>query len=144
MQKSVVLFAALFVSSAFATPALAANGTTSQGVQLQAGPGTEYPDVMRLAPNLKITIHGCARAWDWCDVEWRGNRGWAPAAALAYSLDRSLLPVANFGPRVGLPEVEFNLAKYWEAHYQQRPWYPDRKEWSSRSHARATLAEVVN
>jgi uncharacterized protein YraI len=145
MKKSVVLFAAFCVSSALTAPALADNGSTSQGVQMQAGPGTEYPDVMRLAPNLKITIHGCARAWDWCDVEWRGNRGWVPASALGYRLDRTLLSVAAYGPRVGLPEVEFNLAKYWEAHYQQRPWYPQRQEWSSLSHARAsTVAEVVN
>jgi uncharacterized protein YraI len=145
MQKLIVLFTTLFVASAFAAPALAANGSTSQGVQMQAGPGGHYPDVMRLAPNLKITIHGCARAWDWCDVEWRGNRGWVPAAALDYRIDRTLLPVANYGPRVGLPQVDFDLAKYWDAHYRQRPWYADRDEWSSDPDARAgALAEAIN
>jgi uncharacterized protein YraI len=94
---------------------------------------------------LKITIHGCARAWDWCDVEWRGNRGWVPAAGLDYRLDRTLLPVANYGPRVGLPHVDFDLPKYWEAHYRQRPWYADRKEWSARPDAPASiLAEAVD
>jgi uncharacterized protein YraI len=132
MQKFVLLCAAFVVSAVLAAPALAANGATSQALNMQAGPGTEYPDVMRLAPNLKVTIHGCARAWDWCDVEWRGNRGWIPAVGLAYKLDRSLLPVADYGPRIGIPEVEFDLAKYWEAHYQQRPWYPERSEWSAR------------
>ncbi|MGE4063011.1 MAG: SH3 domain-containing protein [Rhodospirillaceae bacterium] len=133
MQKFASFCAAFVVLSFLAAPALAAsNGSTAQPVMLQAGPGTEFPEVMRLAPNLKITIHGCARAWDWCDVEWRGNRGWVPALALHYRLDRSLLPVSSYGPRIGLPEVEFDLTKYWEAHYQQRPWYPQRHEWSAR------------
>ena len=132
MQKSVVLFAALAVSSALSAPAFAANGATSRGVQMHAGPGTEYPEVMRLAPNLNLKIHGCARAWDWCDVEWRGNRGWVPAADLDYKLDRSLLPVSNYGPRVNLPQVDFDLAKYWDTYYRQRPWYAERQTWSLR------------
>jgi len=143
MQKSFVFGAALYVSSVLAAPAIAADGSTSEGAQLQAGPGIEYPEVMRLAPNLTITIHGCARAWDWCDVEWRGNRGWAPAHTLAYHVEDRLLPVAGY-KHVGVPEVEFNLAEYWEAHYRQRPWYPDRKEWSSRAYVGAALAEAVN
>jgi uncharacterized protein YraI len=133
MQKFVLSCVAVFLST-FAVPALAdTNGSTSQGVQMQAGPGTEYPEVMRLAPNLKVTIHGCARAWDWCDVEWRGNRGWVPAASLDYRLDRTLLPIANYGPRIGIPEIGFDLSAYWETHYQQRPWYADRQEWAARA-----------
>ncbi len=144
MKTSVVLCASLLVSAAFAAPALAANGSTSQGVQMQAGPGTEYPDVMRLAPNLKVTIHACARAWDWCDVEWRGNRGWIPAAALDYRLDDTLLPVRDYGPRVGIAQVEFNLSKYWDAYYRQRPWYPQRSAWVSRSPAKVLANAAIN
>ena len=115
MQKSVALFAALFVSATLAGPALAAaNGATSQSAQMHAGPGQDFPGVMRLAPNLKVTIHGCMQAWAWCDVEWRGNRGWVSAAALDYRLDGSVLSVSGYGPRVGIPQLDFNLAKYWE------------------------------
>lgn len=145
MPNSVVLSALLFVSTAFAAPVWAANGSTSEGVQMQAGPGSDYPDVMRLAPNLKITIHGCARAWDWCDVEWRGNRGWVPAATVDYRMDDTLLPVSNYGSRVGLPQVDFNITSYWDAHYRQRPWYPQRQEWSARMvEPPRLLAEVTD
>ncbi len=133
MQNSVVLCAALLISTASAAPAFAANGSTSEAVQLQAGPGSEYPDVMRLAPNLKITIHGCARAFDWCDVEWRGNRGWVPAATVDYRMDDTLLPVNNYGSRIGLPQIDFDLTRYWDTHYRQRPWYAQRQEWSART-----------
>jgi uncharacterized protein YraI len=144
MPKSVALFAALAASLALTAPAVAANGVTSDGAQMHAGPGTEYPQVMRLAPNLKIEIHGCARAWDWCDVEWRGNRGWVSAAALDYQLDRTLLPVSNYGPRVNLPQVEFDLAKYWDTYYRQRPWYAERQTWTLRAQERPAsyLAEA--
>ncbi len=144
MKTPIVLCASLLVSAALAAPALAANGSTSQGVQMQAGPGTEYPDVMRLAPNLKVTIHACARAWDWCDVEWRGNRGWIPAAALDYRRDDTLLPVSDYGPRVGIAQVEFNLSKYWDAYYRQRPWYPQRSQWESRGPAKVLANAAIN
>lgn len=144
MKTSVVLCTSLLVSTTLATPAMAANGSTSQGVQMQAGPGNEYPDVMRLAPNLKVTIHACSRAWDWCDVEWRGNRGWVPAAGLDYRLEDTLLPVSDYGPRVGLAQVEFNLPKYWDAYYRQRPWYPQRTAWISRGPAKVLAEATVN
>lgn len=145
MQKSVVLCAALFAAAAFSAPVWAANGSTSKGVQMQAGPGSEYPAVMRLAPNLKITIHGCARAWDWCDVEWRGNRGWVPAATVGYRMDDTLLPVSNYGSRVGLPQVDFDITSYWDSHYRQRPWYPQRQKWTSHRSERAhLLADATN
>ena len=140
MQKSVALFAALVVSATFAAPAFAAaNGATSQGAQMHAGPGQDFPDVMRLAPNLKVTIYGCVQARAWCDVEWRGNRGWVSAAALDYRMDGSLLPVSGYGPRVGIPQLNFNLPKYWETHYRQRPWYPARKQWTTRVMTPASL-----
>ncbi len=142
MKKIVLLCASAAASMIVSTAAFAANGSTSQGVEIQAGPGSEYPDVMRLAPNLKITIHACTRAWDWCDIEWRGNRGWAPAAALDYRLDDTLLPVSDFGPRVGLPQVEFNLTRYWDANYRQRPWYSQRQEWVERGPTKV-LAEAA-
>lgn len=142
MKKFVLVCAAVVVSSVLAAPALAANGATSRGVKMQAGPDIGYPDVMRLAPNLKVTIHGCARVSKWCDVEWRGNRGWVPAEALDYRLDRTLLPVASFGPRIGIPEAAFDLAAYWDAHYRQRPWYSEREEWSARVAASTELASA--
>jgi uncharacterized protein YraI len=141
MQKSVALFAALFVPATLAAPALAAaNGATSQSAQMHAGPGQDFPGVMRLAPNLKVTIHGCIQAWAWCDVEWRGNRGWVSAAALDYRLDGSVLSVSGYGPRVGIPQLDFNLAKYWETHYRQRPWYSEREQWTARVMTPASLA----
>ncbi len=145
MTKSPILFAALCVTAVFAAPAMAANGSTSQGIQMQAGPGSDYPDVMRLAPNLKVTIHGCSRTWDWCDVEWRGNRGWVPAATIDYRRGDTLFPVANFGPRIGLPQVDFNLGSYWNAHYRQRPWYAQRQAWATRTQPPVRVfAEVTN
>jgi len=62
--------------------AQAADGKLSSAVSMQAGPGAEFPEVRRLAKDLTVDIHGCLKSWDWCDVSWRGNRGWIPAAAI--------------------------------------------------------------
>lgn len=125
--KSALAFTACAL---FAAHAAAAEGTTSAPVQMHAGPDTAYPDVMRLASGLKLEIHGCAAGWDWCDVSWRGSRGWVPAEALGLGDGETAAPpVHSLGAESGLPVVAFDLKAYWDAHYRERPWYADRETW---------------
>lgn len=131
VMKSSFVIAALW-AICVSSPVLAANGSTAEGTQMYAGPSTEYPQVMRLAGGLQVTIHGCMTSWAWCDVSWRGNRGWVSAASLAYHLDQNRLPIADYGAQVGLPHVGFKLNSYWETHYRERPWYAERSLWSRR------------
>jgi uncharacterized protein YraI len=125
MRKLLHVGAALAVMGG---PALAANGSTTESVQLQAGPGSQYPDVMRLAAGLKVEIHGCSAAWDWCDITWRGNRGWVLATSLSYHSEAGE-PSTSLKRESGLPTATFNLEAYWNTHYAQRPWFADRDAW---------------
>ena len=108
----------------------AADGKLASAVQLRAGPDDKYPSVTRLAKGLSIDIHGCLKTWDWCDVSWRGDRGWVEAAAINYTRGDRRLSVRQLGPQVGIPEVTFQLNSYWDQNYNHSSWYSDRDVWS--------------
>ena len=102
--------------------AQASEGRLSDAVQMRAGPDGAYPSVTRLAKGLSVDIHGCLKSWDWCDVSWRGNRGWVPATAIY----NQRAPISKAGPQSGVPEVTFQLNAYWDQNYNQSLWYNQR------------------
>jgi len=101
--------------------AYAADTDLAYAVQLRAAPADEYPAVRRLAKGLSVEIHGCLTTVEWCDISWRGNRGWVQMDALGY-------PSA-----LRAPKVSFNLETYWDANYDRQLWYADRSDWYRRS-----------
>jgi uncharacterized protein YraI len=109
----------------------AADGRTAYAVQLRSGPGEQFPGVTRLAKGLKIDVHGCLSDGAWCDVSWRGRRGWVPADIVAVGDD---IPVTRLEPRnsppPSVPEVTFELNSYWDNNYAQEPWYSQRERWN--------------
>ena len=107
----------------------AADGKLASAVQLRAGPDAKYPSVTRLAKGLSVEVHGCLKTWDWCDVSWRGDRGWVEASAINTRADQRL-PVSQVGPQLGVPEVTFQLNSYWDKNYNKSSWYGDRDTWS--------------
>jgi uncharacterized protein YraI len=104
----------------------AADGKLAAAVHMYAGPGPAYPELRRLAKGLSVDIHGCLKSWDWCDVTWRGNRGWVPAAAVDTHRDDERRPVKDYGAQMGVPEVTFQLNSYWDANYNRAIFYRDR------------------
>jgi uncharacterized protein YraI len=49
-------------------------GKIANDVWMYAGPDAKYPPVTHLAAALDVTIYGCLDSWQWCDVDWRGER----------------------------------------------------------------------
>ena len=125
-MRHVALYAGSLLALA-AGPALAANALTTDAVHMYAGPNMNYPEVMRLSAGRPVTLHGCLANVAWCDVEWRGNRGWVPAGALSTN-DKSKI---NSSAQLNVPQVQFDVRTYWEQNYQTRPWYADRGTWYS-------------
>ncbi len=105
-----------------------APGATITGVTMHAGPSSEYPQVMHLAGGLQVDIHGCISSWQWCDVTWRGKRGWVAVAALEYRDGGESMPVAL---STSIPTASFDLSRYWDTNYRGRLWYSDRAKWRS-------------
>ncbi len=106
-------------------PALAANAVTTDAIHMYAGPNDNYPQVMRLSAGRPVTVRGCLADFNWCDVEWRGNRGWIPAGALVTADHVSVAATQS----VDVPKIRFDVRTYWEQNYQTRPWYADRETW---------------
>lgn len=118
-------FAAILASAlATAGSALATTPAVSRtDVNLRAGPGTVYPIVVTLRAGAPLAVHGCLADRSWCDVGWRGQRGWVSANFLQVeyqeryvALRPAIVPVAGIGV------VAFDEA-YWQRHYIRKPWY---------------------
>ncbi len=98
-------------------------------LNMRAGPSSRFPVITTLPADVRVEIYGCVDGYEWCDVSWRGNRGWVFADYLNYRYDGRLVPVVDYGPRIGIDVVGFSVDSYWQSHYRDRPWYDDRSRW---------------
>ena len=122
------LIAALAAAAAFfaAGAAEAATGFTINDFNLYAGPGREFPRLERVPNNARLEVHGCLRSYDWCDVSYRGERGWIDGNGLVFRDRGRRIVVRDYGPRYSLPMISFNFGSYWDTHYKTHRFYRDR------------------
>jgi hypothetical protein len=76
-----------------------------------------------------VTVFGCVRAYQWCDIAWRDARGWVQGDDLVYLYQQRRVRLIEYGPRIGLPVVVFSFDTYWNRHYRSRPFYTERTRW---------------
>ena len=73
-----------------------------EAVNVQSGPGTNYPIVGRVTQGQSFTLNGRNRADDWLRFGWEGGQGWVYASLMTVTeLDE--LPVVS-APRPPTPE----------------------------------------
>ncbi len=127
MHKRFVLTlaGAASVLVATAATALAAPGFVDERTALRAGPGARYPTIDIMRSGDSVDILGCLPRWAWCDVIWRGERGWARGASLEVLYQSRRAPILRFGRSIGIPFVQFNVQRYWGDYYRDRPFYRD-------------------
>jgi uncharacterized protein YraI len=99
-------------------PAAAQTATITNSVNVRAGPETFFPTVTWLLGGTSVTVTGCTANWRWCDVTAGRDRGWVYARFLSYPFNGSAVTIVQGGPSLGLPQTEFSLGPYWDAHYQ--------------------------
>jgi uncharacterized protein YraI len=119
------------------TPVLASAAPpayTLRPTEVYAGPGRDYPSVGQLPPSVQVDVAGCVRGYHWCDVSWRGDRGWVYANDLETSYKDRRAALVDVAPGMRLPVVTFSLGNYWDEHYRSRPFYRDRENWAKRAH----------
>lgn len=123
------MIALLLVGAALAPAAQAYTGYTRSSANLRTGPDTGYPRIVTLPAGTPVEIYGCVDDWSWCDVMWRGERGWLSGGLIDYSWTGQRVVVQNYGPQLGLPVLAFAFDAYWGSHYRNRNWYRDRDRW---------------
>lgn len=104
----------------------------AKDVNLRAGPSVDYPVVARLAAGVQISVEGCLSDYRWCDVVAGPHRGWVYAGNIVYPYQGANVPVLNYGSLIGIGIAAFILSNYWDDHYRDRPWYPQRQYWIDR------------
>ena len=71
-----VVLAGVATGPAHADQAVGYTTPSHMNVQLHAGPANRYPIIGMIPGDEAIKVHGCATGNEWCDVEWRSQRGW--------------------------------------------------------------------
>ncbi|QIB34163.1 SH3 domain-containing protein [Ancylobacter pratisalsi] len=104
-------------------------GFVTTTVNLRAGPSTTYPVVVVLQEGMGLGIYGCLDDYSWCDVDWRGNRGWIAARYLESDYRGRRVDLDEYAPTIGVPVVGFNFGNYWGRYYRGRSWYADYDRW---------------
>ena len=130
-MKRITLSVAVTVAGLVIGPSLASALTaiTTEPTNLRAGPALDFPVVDSIPDDARVTVHGCVRAYRWCDISWRDARGWVSGDELAYFYQQRYVPVVEYGPRIGLPIVVFSFDTYWDRYYRGRPFYGERTRW---------------
>jgi predicted small secreted protein len=104
---------------------------TYRATVLRAGPNPEFPPVERVYSGATLEIYGCLSSREWCDVSWRGNRGWMQARDIGYKVGNRAISLAEYSSRGDIPTVSFDYS-YWDSNYRTRSWYRDRAKWEQR------------
>lgn len=112
--------------------AAAATATTTNSVNVRAGPGKTFPTASWFLSGTPVTVEGCLSDWQWCDVSAGRDRGWVYARYLSYRSNDTVVTIQRGGASLGLPQTEFDLVPYWDAHFQNQTWYSRKAYWQRR------------
>lgn len=129
-MRSIITLAALIAAAVPLAPAIAQSmhATTSGPTRLYSGPQRDYPSVRTLRRGSMVNLQGCLRDWSWCDVTYRGERGWIAGDALRIRHDGRRRGIAS---GMGIGVTTFAFGSYWDNHYQGRRFYGERQRWQS-------------
>ncbi|MBU2532150.1 MAG: SH3 domain-containing protein, partial [Alphaproteobacteria bacterium] len=129
MRKIFAPLSALLLTGAV-TPALAERVSIVEvDLNMRAGPSTNFPVVTTIPEDTEVTVYGCVRGNDWCDVAWRDNRGWVFADYLNARYNGRVVPIIEYRSDLDVPIVSFSVGTYWDNYYRNRPWYDRRDRW---------------
>jgi uncharacterized protein YraI len=132
------------LAGALLTPGIAAAATTAittADLNIRTGPSASYQRFDTIPARNPVTVYGCLRGYNWCDVAWAGERGWVSGKYLAYRESGSRRgTIASVGVSIGLPVIGFEPYAYHGRYYRDRSWYRDRyidrSDWRDRRERR--------
>ncbi|SON57021.1 hypothetical protein HDIA_3480 [Hartmannibacter diazotrophicus] len=132
--RGLALLAGLLFTFFGATAAFAFNGYATANVNMRAGPGVNYPRVLTVRAGAPLTVYGCVRGGNWCDVAAYSARGWVSGRYISGQYGGRRVIVPNVLPQIGVPIITFGIDNYWNRHYRDRPFYRDWRRDHYRPH----------
>ena len=94
-------------------------------LRMRAGPSSEHPVVVVVTADSAVELLGCVKDYTWCEVRFRGDRGWMSAQYLEVYEGGRLFTIAQYARGADLPVLRFDKQAYWSKHYRNRPFYAD-------------------
>ena len=105
------------------------NAVMLRQATVRAGPNINFPRVGSARTRARVAVYGCLRDRTWCDIGFRGSRGWVSGRHVA-SLHRGRLQsLYAIAPDMGIGVRGFSVRPYWEENYRSQPFYADRDRW---------------
>jgi len=105
------------------------NGTMLRRSWILAGPGWRYPHIALAPARGRVAIHACLPSRNWCDISFRGARGWVAGSQVAVMLGGRRQTAALMGRQAGIASSNFVIGIYWDDHYRNQTFYRDRARW---------------
>jgi uncharacterized protein YraI len=99
----------------------ATSAIATTDLNMRTGPSTGYEVVDVIPDGGQVTVYGCVRDYNWCDVSWNGYRGWASGNYLAYLGERYYRdPIPRIGVTIGVPIITYRHDDYFDRWYRHR------------------------
>lgn len=84
---------------------------TTTAVNQRAGPDASYPVLKTVPERTRITVYGCLRSLDWCEVDYEG-RGWMSADHIQAYYQSTYYLLPKVAAYLQVPAVTFDTASY--------------------------------
>ena len=122
---------AAVIGDSEAQEARSAYAYVTANLNQRAGPATRYPSLGVIPSRTQVRINGCLPDLSWCEGAYGDLRGWMSANYLRlYDYrQQAWVEVEDYAGSTQLPRYTFNLDRYWEQHYADRAFYPQRAAW---------------
>lgn len=105
---------------------MTADARASTELHLRTGPATSYRVLDAIGKGERVSVVGCLKGWQWCDVKVDGKRGWVHAKYLKGMTHGKTYSVVKEGRRHGIREISFNERSYWSRHYHGKDFCQKR------------------
>jgi uncharacterized protein YraI len=104
------------------------------------GPGHDFERLVRVPENARVEVHSCTASYDWCQVSWRGVRGWMDGNGIEVRHAGRMVVLHDFGPRTGVPSL---TSRYDDDDDDYAP-RPSRLDWDDQDFDRDGLRNAID
>jgi uncharacterized protein YraI len=107
-MKRILLSAAVLTFATFGAAQAQTIGTATTDLNLRAGPGPEQPVIGLIKARRNAQILGCVEGSLWCQVQYRGQQGWAYSQYMSLRAGSGTIVVREPANIAGVPVIAYS------------------------------------